>query len=529
MIPAFFPAFFWTCGCCKPTGYVTWRRYGTANPPDFEQLCDTGAACTPFAVDSSAAVYLGGGVLGATPSKYAADGTLAWSANFAGTVGGAAVSPDGTKVLFTGTFELPSVTATLTATAAAFQTGTGGAVTLGDASDTLQLSTDYAAFQFVSPIPQYGSGSGILSLYCPNSHALAANLYANAESGASPLPLAATPFDISSRVLQPTAAVWDAAAVVGWNAPGIGINIGGSQTGAGYAPGNLMTVVLQGRPTEFQPCDLEVDLAANPPTLAFTYQWPAMCAICCDAATGAILWAQSPQSIYAATGFNAFFYDGGAAGMAIAAPDSAAFFFTASNGDTLIGVDAATGEVRFASWPLNPNPIGGLAFSGGQLYAAAYGVFQIDQTAGGIAASWYSLGNLAAATGQNNLVAYSDGTFGGISVGGGFGRFQLVTVEVHGGSIPEVSGIWGVSPLFLPPDTLYGFTACAVDSENNTYLVNGGELWRVNNAGETVYTYPVPLPSPQVWTLLTAAHYLQVDSAGEPIIGGQRVLFQSPG
>jgi hypothetical protein len=506
---------FWSC-CVTPSGLITWRRYGTASPPDFEQLCDTGAACTPFAVDVAKAVYLAG-------QKWSAAGVLLWTAPFVGASNGVAVSPDGTKVLFVGNLTLPNQQQTLTASAFAIETG--GAVALDVSGDTLALATDYAAMQFSCPVPQYWSGYGTLTLSCSNRDALTANVTVGTENNQNPQPLAAEPDNISTRA-QMNAAAWDATASLGWNTPGVGATIPASLTSqAGYAAGNLMTVIVQGRPTEFQPCNLEIDLAANPPQLNFTIVPAPMCAVCCDAATGAILWSLPFAAVDAVGEIGA-----GTPGFVVAAPDSSAFFFTASNGDYVIGVSAASGSPLFATFLGNPHPTGGLAFGiDGQLYGCYAGALvQVNPASGIVENLWYAaVAYCGIYAGRNSLIAYSDGTFGGVN--SSFARFEKSTESEGGGTIPTLATLWTVAPAFQAPDTVFGFVACAADAENNTYLVNGGQLWRVNGAGETVYAYPVPLVPPLEWTDLVAAQYLQLDSAGEPIIGGAQVQYQAPG
>jgi hypothetical protein len=530
--------FQWWCLCEVPTG-ISWRRYGESSPPGFEQAWDAGTACTPLAVDGSGNVYTFSGTGPGGPSaltKWNASGVLQWSLPVTGTPGGVCVSPDGTKVVFVGNLQQPNVTVPpLTPTAMAFQTGSSGTVTVGDADDTIVQPTDYIALQFTSPLPPYATvPSCALSVYCPVADESTASVSLYFETVASSAALAATANNISSRTTSGggnTPQVWFSGAESlgeGWHSPPTGgLTWLGSLTQLeGYAAGNPFTLILQGHQVAFQPLgDLNLSLAADPtlaPQLAITYAPPAQAAICCDTATGAIVWTLARQPLEGEGISNLT--------KALWSPDGTGIFSLVpqagfSTGGGIVKLDAAAGSFDwFSIVPSSAiNTIGDFTFGPtGTLYATDWassdefgGLYILDPSLGG----WTFLGGTASGWPVGHLTAFADGSWGATDSVGNYVRFTAGSVSTD----PLVKS-WSFAK-----QGFEGYAGAATDG-THAFLVNGGQLVRVNAEGTADYSYTIPLVPPLVAGVsLQPAAILALDSNNNPYVGGTYVQFEAPG
>jgi len=535
----FVPLFFWCC-CELPTGGVTFRRYGTSSPPDFEQKWDAGTNCTPFAVDSSGNVYTfsspgPGNPNGSTQpnalTKWDANGALAWSLPVGGTPGGVCLSPDGAKVVFTGNFQQANVTLPpITPIQVAFQTGSSGTVTIGDAQDTIVETTDYIALQFASPLPPFAgiftNPTENLSVYCPVADESTASVSLYFETVANSAPLAATANNISSRTTSGAGnnpLVWSSAGESlgdGWHSPPTGwLGWLSAMTHLpGYEQDNAFTLILQGHQVVGQSLgDLDISLTADPtlaPQLMLTYQPAPDIAICCDTDTGAVVWSSSAQAA-----------EVGLLGRSVFDPAGDSVFATVplvgfSSVTGICKLDASTGVVEwFTPVPVDQfNIIGDLTFSpAGVLYATTIGqsnqigeLWSVDPVAGG----WTGIG------GEGNwpysrLTAFEDGSIGATNLPGGY----IV-------SFPPATPFGS----FTRKWSFGGPVAGAVTDGTVAWLVTGGALTRVNAEGTVDYTYTIPLVPPLVaGSGLAPASFVAIDPSKNVYVGGTYVAFEPPG
>ena len=531
------PLFFWCC-CREPTGGVTLRRYGTSAPPDFEQKWDAGTNCTPFAVDDAGNVYTfsstgpgspNGSTAPSALTKWNSGGVLQWALPVTGTAGGVCVSPDGSKVVFTGNFLQASVTTSpLAPVATGFQTGSGGEVTLNDASDTLVQTTDYLALQFGSPLPPYAIlNVGTLSVHCPIANESTVNASAYMEVVANAMPLAAVANNISARSTSggATPVVWSSGGSslgLGWHSIQDQASLGSITQLPDYAEGNLCTVIIQGRAGLL--CDFNIDLADSPPQLVLTYTPPALSALCLNTDDGSTVWTAAAQPLgspFLVLGKSLFSVDG--TGIFAALPASS---FNGVN-EGIARLDASTGRLLWQSILQSEFVTMGdfTVAPSGLLYAATFATSingiadlnTVDPTSGATAL----IGGSVSGYPRECLVIYNDGSFGGTDGVGNFFRFEAPAPGSEGAPL---SMQWSFGR-----GESNGYVGASTDG-THTFLVNGGQLLRVNADGTVDYNYTIPLVPPLLASgSVQPAARVALDSEQNVYLGGTYVAFEPPG